>query len=509
MAGIKISSFTTTNLGPLDYFPVARAGSTFKVSSLDLITPIAQLSAAVDGMLGAVSPILNGTVGYVPMFATPDILTTGSMYDDIINRYIGIGTSVPLRRLHLSREHSCEIIIEQTNALADYKKWNFVVDLGSPVTASNFYIRQLNDAALGGHIPFHIHGATHEVTISALKVDNRITANGLGVGVDDTVVIRDASGNLKTAEINPLVWGATLGGINGSGTAGNLSKWVDTDEIGDSIVSETGTEVTVSGNLTVGNAVDINYIKFAGVTGDGASHSYLAERLYDADGDGTVDSDTSELVLAKGNDVVAPVGPDRIRLAAPQLVFDTKPAATVPVPTSIDELLNGSVTRMVIQPNGTVGIGTTNPNANVKLHVEGDVQIGGETALVDGGTGSKLYFASGNPAENSDALWIARHRAVSDVTELRINIADNSREDQDSLSVGSEAAGVWTQWLSVFAGEEGGVSHGAIKFGNSNTAIHGNTRTAGAGDTITAENEFLKVTTPTGATRYIRLYSIT
>ena len=39
------------------------------------------------------------------------------------------------------------------------------------------------------------------------------------------------------------------GGVDGSGTAGNISKWSDANTLTDSLVSESGTLVTVGGNL--------------------------------------------------------------------------------------------------------------------------------------------------------------------------------------------------------------------------------------------------------------------
>ena len=68
---------------------------------------------------------------------------------------MGVGT-VPGRLLHIAKASAAEQIIEQTDALTNYKKWNFVVDSGNATTPSRFYIRQLNDAMNGGNVPFTI-----------------------------------------------------------------------------------------------------------------------------------------------------------------------------------------------------------------------------------------------------------------------------------------------------------------------------------------------------------------
>lgn len=79
-----------------------------------------------------------------------------------INRstqYIGAGVDTPFRHLHIANRvnGSTEVIIEQTEAAVNYKKWNFVVDGGSASTGggvgSRFYVRQLNDLGTGGNIP--------------------------------------------------------------------------------------------------------------------------------------------------------------------------------------------------------------------------------------------------------------------------------------------------------------------------------------------------------------------
>jgi hypothetical protein len=79
-----------------------------------------------------------------------------------INRatqYIGAGVDTPLRHLHIANRvnGSTELILEQTEAAVNYKKWNFVVDGGDASTGggigSRFYVRQLNDLGNGGNIP--------------------------------------------------------------------------------------------------------------------------------------------------------------------------------------------------------------------------------------------------------------------------------------------------------------------------------------------------------------------
>jgi hypothetical protein len=60
----------------------------------------------------------------------------------------------------------------------------------------------------------------------------------------------DAAGVLTNDGAGVLTWEAAgAGTIDGSGTAGKLAKWSDSDTLADSLLSESGTEATVTGSL--------------------------------------------------------------------------------------------------------------------------------------------------------------------------------------------------------------------------------------------------------------------
>ena len=90
---------------------------------------------------------------------------------------VGIGTKEPARKLHISDDNAVEIIMEQTDALADFRRWNLVVDGGSASSASQFYIRQLNDAGNGGNVPLTISG-TGRVIIKKLQLGHKWLLSG-------------------------------------------------------------------------------------------------------------------------------------------------------------------------------------------------------------------------------------------------------------------------------------------------------------------------------------------
>ncbi|MFA5271544.1 MAG: hypothetical protein WC412_04275 [Candidatus Omnitrophota bacterium] len=115
-----------------------------------------------------------GVYGWQAVGASFWTQTGNDLYpNDITNWNVGIGTASPARKLHIANNVSAEMVLEQLNAKADYKRWNFVVDGGSPAIESNFYIRQLNDTGTGGNTPLYINGATGVVSTNRFVITKR------------------------------------------------------------------------------------------------------------------------------------------------------------------------------------------------------------------------------------------------------------------------------------------------------------------------------------------------
>jgi hypothetical protein len=128
-------------------------------------------------------------------------------------------------------------------------------------------------------------------------------------------------------------------------------------------------EARVQSNLYIGmdnNSSNSLYttgrILFGGTFGDlGYSHAQIACRRYLATGE------NSELVIAKYNDGDGASGPDRIRLKAGAIAFDTYTGFENA--SGVDGDFTTSNIRMYIKSDGNVGIGTTTPSE--VLHVVG------------------------------------------------------------------------------------------------------------------------------------------
>lgn len=106
-------------------------------------------------------------------------------------------------------------------------------------------------------------------------------------------------------------------------------------------------DITMSGDLKIGNATSPNTIYFYGTTGDGPggyNHTFIAERFWGG-------MESGELVLFKGNDLspndtdattVGGAGPDRIRHIAAAHLFQTYAS---PISGSVESICTSSALR--------------------------------------------------------------------------------------------------------------------------------------------------------------------
>jgi hypothetical protein len=193
--------------------------------------------------------------------------------------------------------------------------------------------------------------------------------------------------------------------------------------------------VTLFGStLRVGNAnLSTNAIRFYGTTGDGAlqttsfppySHTVIAERVYAA-------SESSELLLFKGNDISGPSGPDRIRHLAQAHQFDLLPTSGERHWTDGSGVPAAGISAaLYIDGSGSVGFGTTRPEQ--KLDVSGGfIQVtrnnGAITLRPEADTSGNI-IRYGGPGTNADKLLFLGPADIEymRITQIGLGIGTNN-----------------------------------------------------------------------------------
>ncbi len=182
--------------------------------------------------------------------------------------------------------------------------------------------------------------------------------------------LMNSSGTLQTAAQGNITSVGTLTSLTVSGTCTFSSTTDSTSPSAGALLISGG--VGIAKALSIGGDFNANHrISFIGTSGDTGSYGYsvIAERIYGG-------TEQSELVLFKGNDTTAPTGPDRIRLRAAAITFQTYTS------TETYDTSNDNNDRLYINNTGYVGISNISPN--YALDVTGDINFSG--ALRSGGT---------------------------------------------------------------------------------------------------------------------------
>ena len=174
--------------------------------------------------------------------------------------------------------------------------------------------------------------------------------------------------------------------------------------------SAPGERLDLRGNLRVGGSTTSNYIAFHGTTGDGPGsfdHGYIGERIFSG-------TESSELIIFKGNDVEGVSGPDRIRHIAANHVFDTY-ASALGGSFAVISASTVPTTKMIIRQDGNVGIGTATPSQ--KLHVVGNTIITGSTEIGDSLQGTAALTTTSTTQTSMFTFAIATYRSAKIVLQ--------------------------------------------------------------------------------------------
>ena len=213
---------------------------------------------------------------------------------------------------------------------------------------------------------------------SALYVDGNITVNS-------TYDICIEGGNCLSSV------GGGGGSVTGTGSANTIPRWTNSTNLGDSIISESGAAITISGNVTLGG----NYY-FQTAPASGA------------------DTAANDVIIAGGRSTGSAAGGD--------ILFQTSdgPVASTTVQTlstkggfSGADFYIDTDTLFVDASTNSVGIGTNSPGE--QLYVVGDINATGDICI----TGGNCLSNVGN-GSNSAAGWTNTSSTTS--TSLNVDI---------------------------------------------------------------------------------------
>ena len=241
--------------------------------------------------------------------------------------------------------------------------------------------------------------------------------------------------------------------------------------------------ITMSGDLEIGNGTSPNAILFYGTTGDspgGYNHTFIAERLWGG-------TESSELVLFKGNDIgngneavnVSNVGPDRIRHIAAAHLFQTY---TSPLSGSVEDVCTSSALKSLfgiaanrvtsyvpfmstvasgvapfIVVSSTV-VGNLNADMVDGLHLSDFdgryVKKAGDTMIGDLTMNNKGFnIVQGTRVVKTSGNWIHGGADVASSTDANLRFASRYGIGwYPSFSGGSVAQGNNAMWLDVRTG---------------------------------------------------------
>ena len=174
-------------------------------------------------------------------------------------------------------------------------------------------------------------------------------------GINTTVPNKKLSINSSTGNCLRLIYNDNTG-------VETVYSDISLSSIGDISIIPTGVYTRIKSGLVIGKTTTgPNILQFGGLNDDNEFTTVLMERNY-------ADSVKSELLIFKGDDVASPNGPDRIRIRAAEIRFQTstiqgEKAASGSIGTILD-----NNNRLIILNSGFIGLNTTTPNKQLSIN---------------------------------------------------------------------------------------------------------------------------------------------
>jgi len=445
-------------------FSGAHTGSTFGTSSWAISASYAPGGSGLTG----------GTANYIPVWTGADSLSSSVMYQS--GAYVGVGLTNPMNRLDVAGNISCSVItaslffgtssfaITATTANALNTGNNYTIAgltvqsgslstvSGSSITIASFIVNNSNagylniietrfatgsdwttartriqkvtDTTNQAYIDFNPSGSNYGIAFGTGVAVERMRIDSSGnVGIGTTVPVNklDVAGNISCSVITASLFFGTSSWSNNALTAA-LATSIN-------FTASNATTAQTASSLTIANSYRITNLTASNISGSGTGsfgmvgvgtaiplgklHVYGLLRVGGAVGDQTG-------TIALGNDTHATSsygdnGMFRGGIGTLGGANYTNISSFQGIVFNVSNAEFGSqATRMLIDVNGNVGIGTTNPTN--KLNVVGNISCSAITASLFFGTSS--WATNATTAQTASSLTIANNYQV---TSLSIN----------------------------------------------------------------------------------------
>lgn len=297
---------------------------------------------------------------------------------------------------------------------------------------------------------------TLAVTATTTSFSGAITASALGADTDDTVLILNSLGSVKTREIDTRVWGSSL--VDGTGTANTIAMWSDSNTLTNSTITYSGGTITADVSSGTGFIVKSNDVSTTAlsVTSDAdgtpavmamnatAATSNSLTNSFGGTGYGTVYFTTTELGFYNG---AATAGNRLARFNFSSSVFEIENTVAL-----IDAPASGTTSNPILTRNTSSGNIQTISAADLAAPLAGNFVInGGNTGsnaqvlckIVQIGDWNMDSTSSVNVAHGiSTGISYIRSVSVSIIDDLSSTVFDFT---QWKTSDGTTAMG-WMTW---------------------------------------------------------------
>lgn len=261
------STFNTNSASYAAVRTVVNSNSARLLTSYTFLTANSASYAAVRSVVTANSATWgnsidgSGTSNYIPLWSDSSTLS-----DSIISQNAGADTVTFAGNATITGDLSVrggftyiDTSVTVTSALSVVNEGTgpalFVKQTGANPIAH--FIDSNGDDILfqdNGQVLIGVGSGSAKLTVNgSISSNDVVYFPSIGTGEDNSVVILDSDGTLRTDEIDPNVWNGTLVNNGGTGVEDAIPRYSDSNVLTNSNITDDGTLVTIDSNTTLGD----------------------------------------------------------------------------------------------------------------------------------------------------------------------------------------------------------------------------------------------------------------